>query len=446
MKFLDRVKAGGVTFDGGFGTMVQDKMEMGELPEMLNLRMPEAVTEVHIKYLEAGADVIETNTLNANRRKLAKVGKTPEEVIAAALSNAKKAVSEVEKEAYIALSMGPTGMMIEPLGDLSFDEAVDMYSQMALAGEKNGADLILIETMSDLHEVKAAVIGAKKTSLPVAVTLTFMGNGRLLTGADVRTAVCALEGFGVDIIGMNCGLGPDQMASLMDEYALRATKPILINPNAGLPKTVNGLTTYEVSPGDFAVGALKLAEAGAELIGGCCGTTPEHIKALREMTDGIRRKKTGESPIKGITSGSKLCVFGDECVITDITADDDDDMVDNAMDAEGDALLINGADDITESTAYLQETVMKPLCLFDEDASALEKAAARVNGRALIGVANAENVGEYARAAKNSLSALAVCREAYETAAAQLGEDNVYIFSDGKLYCHDGGTAAVFEN
>ena len=282
MNIMERIEKGFVIFDGGMGTMIQPHMKLGELPEMLNITLPDVIYGVHKAYLDAGADVVETNSLNANCHKLKRIGKSVDEVISAAVGNARRAVEDAG-HGYVALSMGSTGIMLEPLGDLSFDDAVDIYAEMAAAGEKAGADLILIETVSDLHEIKAAVYGAKQASkLPVAVTMTFEANGRTLTGADIKTSVATLEALGVDIVGMNCGLGPDLMCKLMPEMAKSASVPVLINPNAGLPRSENGRTVYDVDPDAFAAWMKKIAAMGVQAVGGCCGTTPDHIRKTVE--------------------------------------------------------------------------------------------------------------------------------------------------------------------
>lgn len=443
MTFLEKVKKGLVIFDGGFGTMIQPHMQLGELPELLNLRLPEEVQAVHAAYYAAGSDVVETNTLNANRRKVEKTGYTVEEVVTAAVKNARRAADACGREAYVALSMGSTGVMLEPLGDMSFDEACDIYCEMAAAGAKAGCDLILIETVSDLHEIKAAIMGAKRsTNLPVAVTVTFMENGRLLTGADVRTTVVTLESLGADIIGMNCGLGPKQMLGLADQLCACASVPVLINPNAGLPKVVDGVTTYTVAPDEFAADAAKLVEKGARLIGGCCGTTPAHISALKAAVSGMEITEPSDKGIVAITSGSRCAVLENGAEICDITADDEDDMLDNAMDTEADAVKI-ACENLAEAASYIQETMLKPMYLCGDPADV--RAAARAyNGRPMIGVATSETLDEFIAIAKETGALLTVESEALiDIAANELGEKNVLVDLGDSLADNMGVEAAT---
>lgn len=436
MNILEKLEKGFVIFDGGMGTMIQPHMKLGELPEMLNITMPDVIYSVHKAYLDAGADVVETNTLNANCHKLKRIGKSVDEVISAAVGNARRAVEDAG-HGYVALSMGSTGIMLEPLGDLSFDEAVDIYAEMAAAGEKAGADLILIETVSDLHEIKAAVYGAKQaTKLPVAVTMTFEANGRTLTGADIKTSVATLEALGVDIVGMNCGLGPDMMMKLMPALAESASKPVLINPNAGLPRLVDGKNVYAVGPDEFANDAVKLAQMGARLLGGCCGTTPAHISALKALLDGIEPVKAEAAAPAAITSGSKYFALEDGAEMALLSDDDIDDLMDSAMEAESDAVRIE-ISPLDEAVQELQEMFLKPMYLVSSDAAELEKAVRYYNGKPLIGIANAENIDEYIAIAQKG-AALTVADAALAVkAAAVLGENSVFVDAG------DGALAAV---
>ncbi len=429
MTFRARMEQGLVVFDGAMGTMLQRHMAPGALPETLNLTHPEAVTAVHLAYLNAGADVVETNTLNANRIKVEKTGHRVDEVIRAAVLCAQKAVEQSGKEGYVALSMGSLGVMIEPLGDLPFDEAYDIYAEMARAGEQAGADLILIETVTDLHEIKAALMAAKQqTKLPVAVTLTFFANGKLLTGADVATSVAVIEALGADIIGLNCGLGPKQMLGLADELRAATSLPILINPNAGLPKLVDGESVYAVAPDEFSDDDALLVQKGARLIGGCCGTTPAHIRALKRRIVGVEAPRSSEKDMTYIASGSKSVAFVDNPVlIADISEDDLDDMTDNALEAEAEVVMV-AYHPLVEAVQALQEVVLKPMYLVAQTPEEAEAALRLYNGKPLLGVADAENLNPYIRIAKEGGAALAVGAEAlYAPAAQVLGAKNVFV-------------------
>lgn len=270
--------------DGGMGTLLQaEGLAPGELPETWNIEHPEKVEAIHRRYYEAGSDVVLANTFGANVCKFHDDRYTVEEVIRAGIANAKRAGEQIGKETYVALDMGPTGKLLKPMGDLDFDDAYETFAEAVRYGEKYGADLIHIETMSDTYEVKAAILAAKEnSSLPVFVTMIFDERGKLLTGADVPSVVALLEGLRVDAFGINCGMGPEQMIPILEQITKYSSLPVIVKPNAGLPKQKNGQTYYDVSPEEFAEVMKKIVEMGAVVIGGCCGTTPDHIKAMAD--------------------------------------------------------------------------------------------------------------------------------------------------------------------
>ena len=270
--------------DGGMGTLLQaEGLAPGELPETWNIEHPEKVEAIHRRYYEAGSDVVLANTFGANVCKFHDDRYTVEEVIRAGIANAKRAGEQIGKETYVALDMGPTGKLLKPMGDLDFDDAYEAFAEAVRYGEKYGADLIHIETMSDTYEVKAAILAAKEnSSLPVFVTMIFDERGKLLTGGDVPSVVAMLEGLRVDALGLNCGLGPKQMLPILNDLRRYTSLPIIVKPNAGLPKQKNGETYYDVEPDEFARIMQEGVKEGACVIGGCCGTTPEHIKKLVE--------------------------------------------------------------------------------------------------------------------------------------------------------------------
>ena len=220
-------------FDGAMGTMLQKNgLKTGDLPENMNITHPDVLIKIHKEYLQAGCNVITTNTFGANSLKFDNV----DEIVESAVSLAKKSAEEYDRDTFVALDIGPIGRLLEPCGDLPFEQAYELFKEQVVAGERAGADLVLIETMGDLYEIKAAVLAAKEnTNLPVLVSMIFDEKGILLTGADIKTAVVTLEGLGVDGIGMNCGLGPDQMLQLLKEMKEYSSTPIFIQPNAGLP-------------------------------------------------------------------------------------------------------------------------------------------------------------------------------------------------------------------
>lgn len=378
---------GRLWFDGGFGSMVQQQLAPGEAPEVLVLRDPDAVERVHSAYLEAGADVVETDTLGANRAKLASFGLTPEQVIPAAVGCARRAVKGCGREAFAALSLGPVGCMVEPLGPLSFREARELFREAAQIGADAGADCILLETFTDLNELRAAVLGAKEAGIPVGATVTFGENGRTLTGADPFTCGVLLDGLGVDFLGMNCGLGPDRMACLVPEMARATGRPLLVNPNAGLPVIREGRTVYPVGPGEFASGTAQLIRLGADLIGGCCGTTPEHIRALTGTCGAIGTGKPEGLSGAWITSASRRADLSDLATeVEEIGSEDPEELSELAMESEAQVLKLS-CTHMADALRILRETELRPLWLTAERPEDLEEALAEIGGHPAIGPA-----------------------------------------------------------
>ena len=302
-----------IFFDGGLGSLLQERgLKPGELPETWNLTRPEVLYDIHMAYLDAGADIILANTFGANGFKYDNL----EEIVTAAVVNAKKAVADSGRKAYVALDMGPTGKLLKPMGTLDFEECVSVYADVVRYGAKAGADLILIETMSDTYELKAAVLAAKENSnLPVVATVVFDEHHKMLTGATPEVVVALLEGLRVDAIGMNCGLGPKQMKPIFETMARYASIPLVITPNAGLPRSENGKTVYDVGPEEFAEDMEEIINMGAWMAGGCCGTTPAHIKALTERCSGITPKPLTDKDYTIVTSYSTAVELGGRPVI-----------------------------------------------------------------------------------------------------------------------------------
>lgn len=264
--------------DGGMGTMLQAAgLPVGQLPEVWNLTNPEQVARIQRKYVEAGAQVIYANTFGANRHKVAASGYTPKELIAGGIQAARAAAGD--RKVKVALDVGPIGQLLEPLGTMSFDEAYDIYKEMVVAGEEAGADLVIFETMSDLYEVKAAVLAAREnTRLPVWVTMTFEATGRTFVGVTVPAMALTLTGLGVDALGFNCSLGPKELLPMVEELRQWTDLPMILKPNAGLPDPATG--AYTIIPEEFAEEMAPAAELGVQIMGGCCGTTPDFIRAL----------------------------------------------------------------------------------------------------------------------------------------------------------------------
>ena len=268
-------------FDGGMGTMLQKRgLKTGEQPDMLNLTSPDTVRSIHSEYVKAGADVITANTFSSNRYKLqGKAG--VDEVIGAGIRLAKEAGAK-----YTALDISQIGILTEPVGTLTFEEAYDMFRESVKAGVKHGADIILIETMSDLLETKAALLAAKENSeLPVFVTMTLGEDGRTFLGTDAKTLALTLSALGASAVGLNCSLGPKEMLPFVKEITEYATVPVIVQPNAGMPKYVDGETIYTVDKYEFAENVSKMLDMGVSIIGGCCGTTPEYITELKKLID-----------------------------------------------------------------------------------------------------------------------------------------------------------------
>lgn len=320
MSITERLGKELLFFDGGMGTLLQaEGLAPGELPEVWNLEHPDKVEVIHRMYYEAGSDIVLTNTFGANACKFHDNRYSLEEIISAAVKNAKNACCNMAgqgRDKYVAFDMGPTGKLLKPMGDLDFEDAYKAFAQAAAYGEKYGADLIHIETMSDTYEVKAAVLAAKEnTSLPVFVTMIFDEKGKLLTGGDVPAVVAMLEGLRVDAIGMNCGLGPEQMIKILEEMRRHTSLPIIVKPNAGLPKQKNGETYYDVEPELFADMMKKIVELGACVIGGCCGTTPSHIRKMVEACESMPVLPIEKKADTIVSSYGKAVILGDKPLI-----------------------------------------------------------------------------------------------------------------------------------
>ena len=322
MSILDEMKVRRLYCDGGMGSLLQAAgLAAGELPERWNISHPEVITDVHRKYLAAGADIMTTNTFGANRLKYDKDGEL-KAIVEAAIANARKAVEEAGR-GYVALDLGPTGKLLKPLGDLPFETAVSLYKEVVSIGAAAGADLVLIETMSDSYELKAAVLAAKEAGinpetgvrLPIFATVIYDEKGKLLTGGNVESTVALLEGLGVDVLGVNCGLGPEQMKGIVKDILEVSSTSILVNPNAGLPRSENGKTVYDVDPKDFAAVMEEIVRMGAVITGGCCGTTPDHIHAMVELTKDIPVQMPEKKHRTAISSYSQAVVFDKKTII-----------------------------------------------------------------------------------------------------------------------------------
>lgn len=300
------IKKGVLLFDGAMGTMLQNMgLKAGELPEILNITEREKIIEIHKKYIAAGAKAITLNTFGANEIKLEKSGYSVEEIIHSAANNAREAAGA--GDICIALDIGPIGELLEPSGTLSFERAYDIFKRQIIQGVKSEADLILIETMTDLNEARAAVLAAKEnSSLPVLCTMSFEKTGRTFLGCSAESMVLILQGLGADAVGINCSLGPAEIEPIIDEILKVSSVPVMVQPNAGLPEVHNGETVYNVSPEEFAAFGRRFAEKGAAIIGGCCGTNNEYIKKLAESLRGIAVERKTSRPVCGACTSTRV--------------------------------------------------------------------------------------------------------------------------------------------
>lgn len=376
-------------------------LKAGELPELLNINDPERVYAIHKAYADAGCNIISANTFGANRFKYDNV----DEIVKSAVKNAKRTGKKV------ALDIGPTGKLLKPMGDLDFEECVDIFADVVKAG-RDDADLVLLETFGDLYEIKAAMLAVKENcDLPLVVSMIFDEKARLLTGADVRTACAVVEGLGANAIGFNCGLGPKQMIPLVEELEKHASIPILVMPNAGLPESVNGETIFNVDPDEFASYMTQIAKMGVSYLGGCCGTTPAHLKAMIEATKDIEDKVPEFKNETIVASYSKSVDLSEGAVIGERINPTGKKLMKEALrnkdmdyvlrqgitqsEAGAHILDVNmGLPEIDEkemlcSGVYeLQSVLPVPLQLDSGDAEAMEAALRLYNGKAMINSVN----------------------------------------------------------
>ena len=302
--------------DGGMGTLLQKKgLQPGEKPESWNVTHPDDITDIHLSYLKSGSNIITTNTFGANSLKIQNLS----EIISAAVKNAKKAIELFDgnrEECFVAFDVGPLGKMLEPLGDMPFERAVEIFSESIRLGAENGADLVIIETMTDSYETKAALLAAKEScDLPVFVTNAYDETGKLLTGADPKAMIALLEGLRADAIGINCSLGPHQMKGIAEEYIRYSSLPVIVSPNAGMPRSENGKTVFDVDAEEFSLVMKEIAEMGAAVLGGCCGTTPDYIRSTVEKTKDIPFVPAKDKGITMVSSYTHAVEIGAEPVL-----------------------------------------------------------------------------------------------------------------------------------
>ena len=401
-------------FDGAMGTILQSLgLKAGELPEILNIKEPEKVIEVHKRYINAGSKVITTNTFGANELKLKDTGFKVEEVISTAVSNAKEAIKN--EEVFIALDIGPIGRLLEPMGDLSFERAYEIFKRQIIQGVRSGVDLILIETMTDLYEAKAAVLAAKENSnLPVFCTMSFQEDGRTFSGCTALAMTTVLQGLGVDALGVNCSLGPKEIEPIINEILKVSKVPVMVQANAGIPRICNGEIIYDISPKEFALCSGKYLEKGVKIIGGCCGTNDEYIKSITKELNDIKIQKRETKDMGAVCTPTKVVLIEGIKVIGErinptgkrlfkeaLRNNDIDYILREAIlqvEAGADILDINvGLPEIDEEKTMIkvikeiQSILDVPLQIDSNDPKVIESALRIYNGKAIVNSVNGED-------------------------------------------------------
>lgn len=400
--------------DGALGTVLQRRgLKLGEIPELFNFTHPEVVKGIHKGYLEAGSDIISANTFGANRYKISKTEYSVEQVIMQAVGLAKEVVAEMGR-GYVALDIGSTGKLIEPIGDVGFEEVYEVFKEEVLAGVKAGCDVLLLETFTDLYELKAAVLAAKENSdLPIICTMSFEPNMRTFFGTSLEAMVLTMEGLGVDALGINCSLGPKELEPIVEKLMSIASIPVAIQPNAGLPVMEDGVAKYNITSDEFVKYMKKFAEMGVSILGGCCGTDAEYIEKMIRTIKPLEYVEPKIQYQAGICSSSQVVRFDDVRLIGErlnptgkkllreaIKKNDLDYILKEAIaqKEEGAHILdVNmGLPDIDEPAMLMkmikevQAVVDVPLQIDSSDYEAIEKAARIYNGKPLINSVNAK--------------------------------------------------------
>ena len=414
MNVLDYLKENLVYLDGGMGTLLQKRgLQPGELPERWNLSHPDVIVDIQKSYFDAGTNIICTNTFGANSLKFD--DEELENIIRAAVENARTArdTSCGKQEKFIALDIGSMGKLLKPYGDFEFEDAVNVYAKTVRLGAKYGVDLIYIETMNDSYDTKAALLAAKENcDLPVFVSNAYGEDGKLMTGATPAAMVAMLEGMHADAIGANCSLGPKQLKSVVEEYLEYASVPVLLKPNAGLPKSENGKTVYDVLPDEFSDDILEYVKAGVRIVGGCCGTTPDYIAASVEKTQNVPPKKVENKNRTLISSYTHAVEFKDSPILIgerinptgkkkfkEALRNNDIDYIlgegltqqekgAHVLDVNVGLPEIDEVEMLKKVTFELQAIIDLPLQIDTTDVIAMETALRRYNGKAMINSVN----------------------------------------------------------
>ncbi len=414
MRFLEYLKNNILYLDGGMGTLLQaEGLQPGEHPERWNFEHPEVIVKLQKNYFDAGTNLIISNTFGANTLKfdLEELDKIVKHAIANARTAA--AVSIGTQEKFVALDIGPTGRLLKPYGDFDFEEAVAVFAETVKLGVKYGADAIFIETMNDSYETKAALLAAKENSdLPVLVSNAYSEDGKLMTGASPAAMVAMLEGMGADAIGVNCSLGPKALAPIVEQYLEKASVPVLLKPNAGLPRDVDGKTVFDVLPEEFSDDVAELVKKGVRIIGGCCGTTPDYIRASVAKTKDIAPVPVTKKNITCVSSYTHAVEFGAAPVLIgerinptgkkrfkQALVENDIDYILNeglAQQEKGVHILdvnvglpeIDEVEMLKKVSFELQAIIDLPLQIDTTDIEAMEGALRRYNGKAMINSVN----------------------------------------------------------
>lgn len=414
MNFREYLKNNIVYLDGGMGTLLQAQgLRPGEHPERWNLSHPDIITSIHKEYFDAGSNVVCTNTFGANILKFSE--DELENIISSAVFNAKTAREQSisKKEKFVALDIGPSGKLLKPLGDLDFEDAVNVFAKTVKLGVKYGIDLVIIETMNDSYETKAALLAVKENcDLPVIVSNAYGEDGKLMTGATPAAMVALLEGMGADALGANCSLGPRQLLGVAEELLKYASVPVILKPNAGLPKTLEQKTVFDITSDEFSNEVSEIIKQGVRVVGGCCGTTPEYIDALYKKTCGFapvpiqNKNKTlvssythtvefGEKPI---LIGERINPTGKKRFKQALIENDMDYILSEGVNQQEKGVHILdvnvGLPDIDETkilknaVCELQAIIDLPLQIDTANITAMESALRRYNGKAMINSVN----------------------------------------------------------
>ena len=413
MGIKDFIEDNILLFDGAMGTMLQKEgLKLGQNPEILNITNPEVIKKIHKKYIDAGAKVITTNTFGANEKKLYGTSYSVEEIINKGISLAIEARGN--ESVLIALDIGPIGELLEPMGTLKFDEAYNIFKRQVVLAKNSGVDIILIETMTDLYEAKAAVLAAKENSnLPVFCTMSFEGNGRTFTGCKASSMAITLDALGVDALGVNCSLGPKEILPIIKEIREWTNLPLMVQPNAGLPSLSVGEAVYDISKEEFKSGIIDFIENGVNIVGGCCGTTPEYILEISKKISNIRPIKREKVNFSAICTPSRTVningvkIIGERInptgkrLFKEALKNGDMDYIlkqgIEQIEAGADILDVNvGLPEINEEETMvnvikeLQGILDVPLQIDSSNIKAIEKGLRYYNGKAIVNSVNGE--------------------------------------------------------